>query len=354
MCIIIINCSITLYPCLNIILPYRFSAVGITAMFSFSDPEGEVDHSFFDSDCDTNHVSRGERVEEALKAGEGSPSAHQRLHAQQTENVKGSWSQSRDATKKHLKLVKKNRGGREKKKESSCQPKEEELSRASSVSSVSCISGRVIKNLSDGDEESDLHSERPSGAIMALLADAKEVDCEDVYRGRNPNKSKEESLLSNSKHSGSKGKNKQSSKKWIRNRRTRIPSSVSAEASIDADSESSCSISDAGSNTNSPTLPRPMKSSSSGVRRSRAGSEGSREAARHTEESDNTVTYVSPLSSPDISPLQSLDLNHTEAEEGSLKEQQQESVISSGLCHINQREDSDQDEDDECEYTRAS
>ncbi|KAM6941753.1 cilia- and flagella-associated protein 97 [Lycodopsis pacificus] len=66
-----------------------------------------------------------------------------------------------------------------------------------------------------------------------------------------------------------------------------------------------------------------------------------------TEESEDTVTDVSPLSSPDISPLQSLDLNHTEAEEGSPKEQQQlESVPSSGLSDMHQDEDSDRDVDE--------
>ena len=79
------------------------------------------------------------------------------------------------------------------------------------------------------------------------------------------------------------------------------------------------------------------------------GSAGSRDAyTGRTEESEDTVTDVSPLSSPDLSPLQSLDLNHTEAEEGSLKEQQQqrESVPSSGLSDMHQEEESNQDVDE--------
>lgn len=190
---------------------------------------------------------------------------------------------------------------------------------------------------------------------MTLLAEAREVDHEDVYSSHSPNESEEEVSKSNSKHSGSKGRNKQSPRKWIRNRRTRSPSPSSTEASLDADSESSCNSSNVSSSLNSPTLPRPKKSSlSPGVRRTRVSSAGSQDlTASHPEESDDTVTDVSPLSSPDSSPLQSVDLNHTEAEERNLKEQQQESVSSSGLHNVHQREDSDQDVD-ECSIRSES
>lgn len=75
------------------------------------------------------------------------------------------------------------------------------------------------------------------------------------------------------------------------------------------------------------------------------------ETKKQTEEADNTVTDVTALSTPDCSPLQSLDLNHTETEEGSVRQQQQHrSVPSSGLCKVHQAKDLGQNVD-ECKYT---
>lgn len=318
--------------------------LGKTAMFNPSELEGEVDHSFFDSDCDDSGVSRdgGKKVEKGLKAEKKSPPAHERPQAKQTENTKGGGPPRTDGTKKHLKPVENSGSRRAERKENICQSKEEERSRASSVSSVACTSDKAISNSSDSEEDSNVHSKRPNRTFMALLAEATQADDVDVYN-QSPNETEEEALPSNAKHS--KERNKQSPKKRIRNRHTRSPSPTSTEASLDTDSESSRS------SLESPIPPRPNKSSlSPGARRTRVGSAGSRDVpAGHAEESDDTVTDVSPLSSPDCSPLQSLDLNHTEAEEGSLKEQQQqESVPSSGLSNIHQDEDSDQDVD-ECE-----
>lgn len=61
-------------------------------MFNPSELEGEVDHSFFDSDCDDSGTSRdGKKMEKAVKTEETSPSTHERFPVKQT-----------DETKKHL------------------------------------------------------------------------------------------------------------------------------------------------------------------------------------------------------------------------------------------------------------
>ncbi|XP_075948107.1 uncharacterized protein LOC142950093 [Anarhichas minor] len=312
-------------------------------MFNPSELEGEVDHSFFDSDCDDSSRDGVEKMEKGLRAEKESPPAPERLHAKQTEKTEGGLSPRTDETKKHLKLVD-NSGSRAERKESSCQSKKEESSRASSESSVACTSDKAIHISSDGEADSDLQSERHNGTFMALLDVTREVDCDDVDSQR-PNEYEEDALPS--KNSGSKGRNEQSPKEQIRNSHTWRPSPTSTESSVDADSESSSSSRSGRSSVYSPTLPRPNKPSlSPGVRS--AGSAASRDVLIScTEESEDTVTDVSPLSSPDISPLQSLDLNHTEAEEGSPKEQQQlESVPSSGLSDMHQDEDSDRDVDE--------
>ncbi|XP_076585054.1 uncharacterized protein LOC143319749 isoform X2 [Chaetodon auriga] len=327
-------------------------------MFNHSDLEGEVDHSFFDSDCDESSVGRdgGKKMERGLKGDRESPPAPERLHAKRTENTNVGRSPRTDGTKKHLKPVESNNN-------SSCRA-EEERSRTSSRSCAACTSDHVISNSSDGEEDSNLFSKRSNGTLMALLAEAREADYQDVY-SQSPDESEEEASASNAKHFGPKGRNKQSRKKRIRSRHIRSPSPTSTEASVDADSESSCSSTNRRRSFDSPTPHRPGKSSlSPAARRIRGGSAGSEDVpVSRTEESDDTVTDVSPLSSADSSPLQSSGLNHREAEEGSLKEQQQEEeeeeeeeeegVPSSGLTNTHQAEDSDQDVD-ECSLSSES
>ncbi|XP_067440866.1 cilia- and flagella-associated protein 97 isoform X3 [Thunnus thynnus] len=294
-------------------------------MFNPSELEGEVDHSFFDSDCDDSQVSRDGRkkIDGNLKTEKETPPARERLHA----NTAGGLSPRTDRAKKHLKRVEDNSSSGAERKENSRQSKEEVRSRTSSISSVASASHKVNNNGNDGKED----SKKSSGTFMALLAEARVVDDEDVIE--------EEVLSSNPKCSGSKG-NKRSPTQCRRS-----PSPTSSEISTDTDSVRSCS---------SLEPPRPSKPSlSRGMRRTRVGSVRSRNLPPLcTEQSDGTVTDVSPLSSPDISPLQSLDLNRTEGEDGSLKEQQQASVPSTGLSNIH-RDDSDPDVD-ECSLSSGS
>lgn len=250
-------------------------------MFNPSELEGEVDHSFFDSDCDDNSTTRdGEKtVEKGLKAEKESPSAHERLSVKQNEKTKVGLSLRTDGTQKHLEQV-----------------------------------------------EHD----------------------KDVYN-QSPYEPEEEALLTSTKNSGSKGRNKQSPKQLIRNWRSRSLSPTSTEVSVDADSESSYSSNSERSSLGSPTFPKPQNSLIPRERKTRAGSTGSGDmTTSHTVESEDTVTDVSSLSSPDISPLHSVDLNHKEAAEGSQQAQQKESVPSSGLSSAHHNEDSDEDVD-ECE-----
>lgn len=262
------------------ILPFRFCLLLLTAMFSPSELEGEVDHSFFDSDCDGSSTSRdgGKKMEQGLKTEKESPSTHERRHVKQTEKTKASLSLRTDGTKKHIEQVEHDR---------------------------------------------------------------------DVYN-QSPNETEEEALPSSNKHSGLKSRNKQSPKKLRGNWRTRSPSPTSTETSVDADSESSCSSNNDRSSLGSPTFPKPNKSSlTPRQRKTRVGSAGSGDmTTSRAVESEDTVTDVSPLSSPDISPLQSVDLNHKEAAGQCRKEQQKDSVPSSGLSNTHQDEDSDQDVDE--------
>nr|XP_043884525.1 cilia- and flagella-associated protein 97 isoform X3 [Solea senegalensis] len=312
-------------------------------MFNPSELEGEVDHSFFDSDDDGLVRDKQKKME--------SPPAHERLQAKQMEKTKAVVSPRTDGTKQHLKQVNNNRG-REGGRDNSYWSKEEERSRSSQVSSVASMSDKVISNISDSEEDDSSQAKRHGRTFMALLAESSEV------HDKSMDESDVETSPSSAKHSGSRLKRKQYPKKLSRNRHTRSPSSTSTESSVDADSES-CSSSNSGtSSSGSPTFHKYKRSSSSpGRRRARVGSAGSRDSRNKESES---MTDVSPLSSPDISPLQSFDLNHGEADGGSLKEEEQqqqqqeaESVPSGGLSNIHHNETLDQDVD-ECSFTSES
>ncbi|XP_020499505.1 cilia- and flagella-associated protein 97 isoform X3 [Labrus bergylta] len=321
-------------------------------MLNPSELEGEVDHSFFDSDCDISRVSRDGRknIEKCLKDEKENLPVHEELNKKQPDNIKGGVYPKTEGATKQLKPVESNRNDSAEAKETCCLSTEKERSRASSISSVSSSSAEVINDGSDGEEELDLRSKRPNGKCMSLLAE--EVDVTDMNK-QSPKQTGEETS-SSAKLSGSIGGNKRSPKRRIRNRRTRSPSPTSTEASVDADSESSGSSLRGRSGLDPPTLSRPKKSLSPGGRSNQVGSAGSRNVPFYlTEVSEDSVTDVSPLSSSDSSPHRSLDLNQTESEEGRLTEQQQqhpqqlqeERVPSSGLSNTHEEEESDQDND---------
>ncbi|XP_069386304.1 cilia- and flagella-associated protein 97 isoform X2 [Paralichthys olivaceus] len=282
-------------------------------MFNPSEVEGEVDHSFFDSDADEGSISRGgEMIEHELQA-------------KQTEKANDGLSQRTDGTEKQ---VNNNRSSGES-KESSYISKEENNQRVSDLSSVASMSQKGISISSDSEEDYSEHSKRPNKTFMALLD---EVNDSDMYN-QSPNKTEEEASPSTATHL--ERRNKHSPKNLTRKWRSQSPSPTSAEEA-DSESCSRCNSSRSRTSHNS------MKSSlSPRERKARVGSAGSRDMpTRYTEESDYTATDVSSLYSPDISPLQYLDLKDTEAEEW------QESVPSSGLSDTHHNEDSDQDVDE--------
>ncbi|XP_053275509.1 cilia- and flagella-associated protein 97 [Pleuronectes platessa] len=290
-------------------------------MLTSSEVEDEVDHSFFDSDADDGSVSR-----EGRETTEIAP-VKEKLPAKQTEKANSGLSQRTYGTKKHRQKVNSNGSSGESKKNSSLS-KEESKRRVSNLSPAASMSDKGISSdSSDGEEDYKVLSKRPTKTSMALLD---EVNERDIYN-QSPDETEEEAG-STSKHS--KWRDTQASKKPTRKLRSQIPSSSSTE---DSESSSSCSC------RRSPIPHKPKKSSLSPREgRSTQGGAGSQDMTTScTEESDDTVTNVSPLSSPDITPLQSLNLNHTEAEERSPTEPQQESVPSSGLSETPQYEDSE-------------
>ncbi|XP_061572979.1 cilia- and flagella-associated protein 97 isoform X3 [Cololabis saira] len=214
-------------------------------MLNPSELHGEVDHSFFDSDCD-NSEDGGKRMEKNVKAKKQNPTSH-------TGNPGANIPQ-----KKQVQISKN--------------------IRAPDVSSVSSALGEMEEN---------------------ALASRK--------------------------------RNKQSPKKLISNRHLQSPSPTPTQSSAD----SFCSSRN--SDVEPYNHPKTTKSSRPG--RGRVGSAGSHNLPNTSaNESDDSATDVSPSSSPGSSPLQLPKLTHTDFEEESHQEQQQESAPSSGLGTIHMDE----------------
>ncbi|XP_076004182.1 uncharacterized protein LOC142996940 [Genypterus blacodes] len=155
-------------------------------------------------------------------------------------------------------------------------------------------SDQANENVS-GDEE-----DRPRGKVSA---GSKEVDDEDGYH-QSQNESEEEDELPSSQ--------RQSSPRRVRRSRRHQRQSSSSSESDGSDH------SDHNSSAEPTNEPRQSSAVSQDLPPARAA------------DSEGTSTDVTPLSSPDRSRLQSLDLNDRDDEDGSADERRQESALSSG------------------------
>ncbi|XP_068178564.1 cilia- and flagella-associated protein 97 isoform X2 [Antennarius striatus] len=293
-------------------------------MLNPSDLEGEVDHSFFDSDCDDKSPSKdgNKTLEKGLEADKDSLPAQEEL---QTENTESICTPRTEATK----MMSSKRDNSKGKTKDNLQ-KENDSGRASSASCVISTLEQVSYNYSTYEENCNLNTQRSNETTLAFLAQvSKGYDQE----ANSPNESEGE-LSSSPKHSCANSRKRISSKKYRRNRCTWSPSSTSSETSIDAKSERSCGSSNKRGTVDSSSLLLATNSYvSTSVRTTQVDSE-----------SDDSVTDVSSLCSPDSSLLLYLNPNFSD-DEGSLKDQQKESVPSSGLSDLRQDEDLSQEVD---------
>lgn len=257
-------------------------------MFSPGELEGEVDHTFFDSDCEDGRREDG--IDTARKLANKNdilPAHDDKIQSKPTNNIQ-SILENGDDTKKSPRSVNK--------------------SHCSDIGGKGDNRSSQILT-SDSENEERIYCKQFNKHFLTLLTEAKEDDeesgkyssttTEDIWTKKNP---------TDSCHS----------------------STPSSEANRDTDSES-CDSDDS-------YHPKYNKSSSSGNRGSIVDfSTFGHAHCDSPEESDYTVTDVSPLSSPASSRLQSLDLNQSETEDDDVKEQQQ-SAPSSGFSLTQQEE----------------
>ncbi|XP_066574306.1 cilia- and flagella-associated protein 97 isoform X4 [Amia ocellicauda] len=253
-------------------------------MYSPKDLEGEVDHAFFDSDFEDGGQDRG--------GVSGNIHEEKPLEARGKSN--GGSAQSRESSL-------------EEEREKGSSSLKEDLSRPSSASSSLSYGARSEVSSSGKLEGASgrhliIPHRIPTGSSTEEREyedDDEEADEEDSY-----NRSEDESEAEREeKHARCRSAHPGSSvKKACTKFRTHSPPSPS---------ESESSSSDAGScvpELSPQRKPMGLLSVSSPRHRPRYGLAARKQRLRLPDESEDTVTDVSPLSTPDISPIQSFDL----------------------------------------------
>lgn len=307
-------------------------------MFSPKELEGEVDHSFFDSDGEPgktvhqdlenkgNHVEKPSQPEMESKTEEGRRVENEEamewlethfssLHLQSAEKPKSGAPSPRTNEGKEdgsendaVKERKEPQSGAE---DSSKEPLLESRHRSQSDSS-SVRSYSSVEPHSDSSDE-----DRDDDAVFK-----NDDDCSSETESENNDGEKLQELPSS----------KQTSRKSAAKFRSRSRSSSSdSDSSFDGDRRSP-----------GPSHKHSVaQTTSSPRRRPRLGSANQTERAK-TSESEDTVTDVTPLSTPDMSPEQSFDLTpSTEPSETVARQQQEESPVTE--VDVGKRRSSDTD-----------
>lgn len=278
-----------------------------TAMFSPSELEGEVDHAFFDSDGEDESRKDGRKADTDLTIkNDILPTTVDKIQSVSAYNLK-SLIENGDCTSK-------------------CPQSVNEID--TNINDKGDHKSNQVLTSDSGNDE-DIYSKKSNKHFLTLLAEAKEVDEDDS----------EEGCKYSSGNNDNVWNEKKSTNDWH-------SSPSSSEANRDTDSESYSSDNSCHSKLS--------KTFSSGDRSSRVGSSASGDAQSGSpDESDYTVTNVSPLSSPDNSRVQSLSLNHSETEDDGFNEQQQ-NAPSSGLSTAQQEESFSLEETDEYSLSSLS
>ncbi|XP_058854226.1 cilia- and flagella-associated protein 97-like [Acipenser ruthenus] len=254
-------------------------------MDSPKDLEGEVDHSFFDSDD-------GEEQGKDLKeANNSKPQKHNELKQTST-NEKGTSKLGRDGNREEI------REGQEERESCSGSVKEECNLSASSFSLSSLARSEASRGNLEGASGSQIKI--PEKIRSCSSAEEREDDDDDDDESEDGyNRSEEDSEEEpDQEHSRCKPAHHNSSKKVSSKNRNYSPASSSESESSSSESESY-------------TSPRKKSAGlplSSPRHRSKLYLMSRKDKARLLEESEDTVTDVTPLSTPDVSPVQSFDL----------------------------------------------
>ncbi|XP_041080023.1 cilia- and flagella-associated protein 97 [Polyodon spathula] len=275
-------------------------------MDSLKDLEGEVDHSFFDSD-------NGEEQRQDLK--EANNSKHQKHNElkQSSTKEKGRSELGRNGNREEV------REGQEEKESSSGSIKEECNLSASSFSLSSLAKSEASNSNLEGASGSQIKiPEKIRSCSSAEEMEDEGDDGDDDESGDGYNRNEEDSEeMPDQEHSTCKSAHHNSLKKVSSKNRNYSPASSLGSVSSSSESES----------YTSPRKKSAGLSLSSPRHRSKLYLMPRKEKTRFLEDSEDTVTDVIPLSTPDVSPVRSFDLTMAK----NLKKQQIKNQHNMGL-----------------------
>ncbi|KAG2466317.1 cilia- and flagella-associated protein 97 isoform X2 [Polypterus senegalus] len=240
-------------------------------MDSPQDLEGEVDHSFFDSDYEDNDQTKQE--EEELVNSKFEPSQENRKEATD-DNIRKD-----NVSKKSI---------------------EEKPEQSSKGESISIVPEVCISDVNSSKVQAASRSHLQIETVFPTSSSTEERDDEDDEDDytRSEEDSEEDQQITQYKY---KCNNSNSFKKA--SGKYRHYNAAPAAESGGSSSDSDCHVSELSAKKKSADLPQ-----SSPRHRTKFSLMPRKERYHHTEESEDTVTDVTPLSTPDISPIQSIDL----------------------------------------------
>uniref|UniRef100_A0A8C2B288 Cilia- and flagella-associated protein 97 n=1 Tax=Cyprinus carpio TaxID=7962 RepID=A0A8C2B288_CYPCA len=268
-------------------------------MYSPKELEGEVDHSFFDSDCEVSGLASEDGQLNKQKAMERQDEKTGKETHVSMDQI-GSEAQSVRNSKDEAKLEEDSNQGSKGQSEETEYERERQSSDGffkGSSSLPSAKSSEIVNN-SRSDEGSSLHSyssdeERELDDDFNLSKTNVTVNSDDDGYHRSDDESEEDvrsPVTRSIKHKDvSHGTPKKSAGKFHK---------LSRSHSSSSDPESSLSSEERSS----------FQSQKSPVKHQRVGSAYQKEQQKKTAESEDTVTDVTPLSTPNVSPFQSIDV----------------------------------------------
>ncbi|KAK7162001.1 hypothetical protein R3I94_004607 [Phoxinus phoxinus] len=262
-------------------------------MYSPKELEGEVDHSFFDSDCEANGLDASENGQ--LNKHKGSERHDERtgkethVSMDQIESEVQSERNSKDKARFENGANQKSRLGRSKETENERERHSSGVLLKGSSTLPSATSTGTMNNSRSSvhscssDEERELDEKHAGFKLRKTNGNANRDDDDDGYH-RSDDESEDD--VRSTKHKRlSHGTPKKSAGKFHK---------LSRSHSSSSDPESSHSSDE--------------KSSVRSQKHHRAGSANQKERQKEVAESDDTVTDVTPLSTPNVSPSQSIDV----------------------------------------------
>ncbi|XP_005168395.1 cilia- and flagella-associated protein 97 isoform X1 [Danio rerio] len=268
-------------------------------MYSPKELEGEVDHSFFDSDCELNeHKSSKDGQLSKQKASERHDErTGKETHVSMNQIGDGVHNGGNNEDKTRFEGASNHQASRRQSQDTSAKSRSDEGSSVRSYSSDE-----------DREPEADFKQRKTNGNVNS--------DEDDDGYHHSDEESEEDARSSATRSAKQKGMPKKTAGKIHRQSRSHSTSSSDSESSHSSEERST------------------FRSRKSPVKHQRTSSADQKERQKETAESEDTVTDVTPLSTPNISPSQSIDVTADVQQQPGFTEEKLADDVSDGQASI--------------------